>query len=49
MTKDKDTELKVYECEICGWTFMGNVVTDRCIMCDAAPDNDPDDGSWVGR
>ena len=53
--KDKELNkygysLPTYKCEICGWTFMGGAEPiDSCVMCDAIPDNDPDDGSWVGR
>ena len=35
----KDTDyiktLNFYECLICGWTFMGNVKTNECIICRA--------------
>jgi Zn ribbon nucleic-acid-binding protein len=29
----KNNDLNVYECLSCGWTFMGNVDVDGCIIC----------------
>ena len=33
-------DIKVYECKICDWSFIGNAEMDECVMCGAEQDEE---------